>query len=52
MCTCKSFFGILFLLATVTATAQMKTVDHFTKVIVSPYIQVTFVEGDRRERNH
>jgi len=37
---------MLFLLSGIAATAQTKTVDHFTKVIVSPYIQVTFVEGD------
>lgn len=46
MRTCKSFFAILLLLTGVAATAQTKMVDHFTKVIVSPYIQVTFVEGD------
>ena len=34
-------FSITFNLA-----AQVKTVDHFDKVIVSPYIQVTFVEGN------
>ncbi|MBS1664559.1 MAG: DUF2807 domain-containing protein [Bacteroidetes bacterium] len=28
------------------ATATPQPVDHFTKVIVSPYIQVTFVEGN------
>jgi hypothetical protein len=36
----------IMLLASLAGTAQTKTVDHFTKVIVSPYIQVTFVEGD------
>lgn len=46
MRTCKSFFAILlFLLAGIAVTAQTKTVDYFTKVIVSPYIQATFVEG-------
>jgi hypothetical protein len=37
---------MLLLLSGITATAQTKMVDHFTKVIVSPYIQATFVEGD------
>lgn len=37
---------MLFLLVTAGVTAQTKTVDHFSKVIVSPYIQVTFVQGD------
>ena len=46
MRTLKSFFSTLLLLAGISATAQTKTVDHFTKVIVSPYIQVTFVKGD------
>jgi len=46
MHTFKLFFAILFLLTGISATAQIKMVDHFTKVIVSPYIQVTFVEGD------
>ena len=36
----------IMLLASLAGTAQTTTVDHFTKVIVSPYIQVTFVEGD------
>src|SRR3954470_18341530 len=46
MNTFKLFFAILLLLAGISATAQTKMVDHFTKVIVSPYIQVTFVEGN------
>ncbi|CAN5718699.1 hypothetical protein BH10BAC2_BH10BAC2_17610 [soil metagenome] len=46
MRTFKSFLAMLLLLSGIAATAQTKTVDHFTKVIVSPYIQVTFVEGD------
>ena len=40
------FSLIVLLLAGLTATAQTKRVAPFTKVIVSPYIQVTFVEGD------
>jgi hypothetical protein len=31
--------------------AQVKTVAHFEKIIISPYIQVTFTEGDREEVN-
>lgn len=37
---------MLLLFSAITAAAQTKSVDHFTKVIVSPYIQATFVEGD------
>ena len=37
---------MLLLLAGIAAAAQTKMVDHFTKIIVSPYIQATFVEGD------
>src|SRR3954465_9308521 len=46
MRTRKFSFALLFLLTSIFATAQTKTVDHFSKVIVSPYIQVTFVQGD------
>src|SRR4249920_803755 len=46
MRTFKSFLAMLLVLTGIAATAQTKMVDHFTKVIVSPYIQVTFVEGD------
>src|SRR5690349_1554866 len=42
----KTVLSALLLLITVGATAQTKTVDHFSKIIVSPYIQVTFVQGD------
>jgi len=41
----KIFLAML-LLSGFTATAQTKTVEPFTKVIVSPYIQVTFIKGD------
>lgn len=37
--------AILFCI-TFKLTAQVKTLDHFDKVIVSPYIQVTLVEGN------
>jgi hypothetical protein len=46
MQACKTFLSMLFLLVTVGAIAQTKTVDHFSKIIVSPYIQVTFIQGD------
>jgi hypothetical protein len=42
----KTFLSATFLLIVAGATAQTKMVDHFSKVIVSPYIQVTFVQGD------
>jgi len=42
----RTVLSALFLLLTVSVTAQTTTVDHFNKVIVSPYIQVTFVQGD------
>jgi len=42
----KIVLSALILSVTVPVTAQTKTVDHFNKVIVSPYIQVTFVQGD------
>jgi len=42
----KTFSSILFLLIAVTASAQIKKTDHFSKIIISPYIQVTLVQGD------
>ena len=42
----RTILSAVFLLLAIAVTAQTKTVDHFTKVIVSPYIQVTFVQGD------
>ena len=39
------FVGILVCLASA-AHAQTFSVDHFHKVIISPYIQATFVQGD------
>jgi hypothetical protein len=32
-----------------TTFAQTTTVDHFNKIIISPHIQVTFVEGDEEK---
>ena len=43
----KTIFAALFLFAAaVTANAQTRLVGHFTKVIISPYIQVVFVQGE------
>src|SRR5438270_9923346 len=42
----KMFFAVLLLSIAQSSSAQKKAVDHFDKIIVSPYIQVTFVQGD------
>lgn len=43
----KPLLAALFILAAAfNAGAQTKPVEHFTKVIVSPFIQVTFVQGE------
>src|SRR3954471_7598890 len=42
----RLILSAVFLLFSIAVTAQTKIVDHFSKVIVSPYIQVTFVQGD------
>ncbi|MFT4152652.1 head GIN domain-containing protein [Parafilimonas sp.] len=42
----KAFISTLLLFAAGTVIAQTKKVDHFSKVIVSPYIQVSLVQGD------
>ena len=42
----RSSFAALLVLLAITTSAQKNAVDHFDKVIVSPYIQVTFVKGD------
>ena len=42
----KTFLPVLFLLIAVAASAQTKTTSPFNKIIVSPYIQVTLVQGD------
>ena len=48
MRTLKTIVAFCLLIATtVTAQAQKFTAAHFSKVIVSPYIQVTFVQGDK-----
>lgn len=46
------FFASALLIMTSSALqAQVTSVAHFEKIIVSPYIQVTFVEGDKEEVN-
>jgi hypothetical protein len=47
----KIHFFITALLMTVSLNvfAQATTVAHFEKIIISPYIQVTFIEGDKEE---
>jgi hypothetical protein len=47
MQTFKTFFSSLLVFVAFAATAQTKVVDHFNKIIVSPYIQVTFIQGDQ-----
>ena len=42
----KTFFPVLLLLIAITASAQTKITGPFSKVIISPYIQVTLVQGD------
>lgn len=42
----KTSFAVLLLLIGIRATAQKKAVDPFDKIIISPYIQVTFVQGN------
>jgi hypothetical protein len=44
---CKILFSALLLLTAAMATAQTKNTAPFNKVIVSPYIQVTFVQGNK-----
>jgi hypothetical protein len=42
----KAFISVLLLSIAAVASAQTKMTGHFNKVIVSPYIEVTFIEGD------
>jgi len=41
----KASFAVLLLLIVIDSSAQKKAVAHFDKIIVSPYIQATFVDG-------
>jgi hypothetical protein len=43
----KILFSILLLLMAMAATAQTKNTGPFNKVIISPYIQATFVQGNK-----
>ncbi len=45
----KFYLTGLLLLALKIAGAQTTKVDHFDKVIVSPHIEVTFIEGDEEK---
>ena len=43
----KVFLSAFFLLIVTVASAQKTITESFSKVVVSPYIQVTFVQGDQ-----
>src|SRR6478735_1432555 len=43
----KTLLPVLFPLIVVAASAQIKMTSSFNKIIVSPYIQVTLVQGDQ-----
>ena len=43
------FASVLLMLFSVNVFSQTKAVEHFEKVIVSPYIKVILVEGDKEE---
>ncbi len=45
------FISALLMILSSNMYGQATTVAHFEKIIVSPYIQVTFVEGDKEEVN-
>ena len=47
----KKITAIVIMLASCAIWAQQKiiAVDHFNKVIISPHIQVTFVQGDKEQ---
>ena len=45
------FISALLMIVSYNMYGQATTVAHFEKIIVSPYIQVTFVEGDKEEVN-
>ena len=45
----KCFTSILMVFCFTTTFAQTTTVDHFDKIIISPHIQVTFVQGDEEK---
>ena len=41
----KACFAVFLLLTVIDSSAQKMAVSHFDKIVVSPYIQATFVEG-------
>lgn len=43
----KIFLSVVAVLVLTTASAQTTMLNHFDKVIISPYIQITLVQGDR-----
>jgi len=43
------FMPVLLMLVSFNVYAQTTTVAHFEKIIISPYIQVVFVEGDKEQ---
>lgn len=43
------FIAALLMFVSFHVYAQTTTVAHFEKIIISPYIQVTFVEGDKEQ---
>ncbi|MDN3655939.1 DUF2807 domain-containing protein [Ferruginibacter paludis] len=47
----KFFAAVLLMMTSSALQAQVTSVKHFEKIIVSPYIRVTFVEGDKEEVN-
>jgi hypothetical protein len=46
MAILKTLWVVLLFLIGINTSAQKKAVDHFDKIIVSPYIQVTFIQGN------
>jgi hypothetical protein len=41
----KASFAVFLLLIVIDSSAQKKALTHFDKIVVSPYIQTTFVDG-------
>ncbi len=45
------FIPVLLMIVSFNLYGQKTTIAHFEKIIISPYIQATFVEGDKEEIN-
>src|SRR4051812_14500757 len=45
----KYYTCLLIVFCFSTGFAQTTTVNHFSKIIISPHIQVTFIEGDEEK---